>query len=345
MLISVPMRAEQNGWKFLMMKRREFISFLGGATATAAWPLAGRAQRVKIARVGFLRYAAPHEKQFNAFRDGLRALGYIEGQNVVIEQRYAAGTHDRLGELVADLVRLNMDVIVVDGSTTAKAAKAASATIPIVFSLAADPVAEGLVASMARPGGNLTGLTFTVGYQLATKRVELLKDIKSDLARLAVLRQPDNPTANPWLSEVEKASRAFDLSVRAFDVRSLDDFAGAFAAMVEWQANGVITLNDGLLFSQRNRVVALALNNRLPAVHPEAEFVEAGGLISYGPSLADLFQRAASFVDKILKGAEPAELPVEQPSKFELVINLKAARTLGLTISRDFLLRADEIIE
>ncbi len=242
-------------------------------------------------------------------------------------------------------MRLNLDVIVVDGSTTAKITKAATAAIPVVFSLATDPVAEGLVASMAHPGTNLTGLTLSVGYQLAGKRVEILKDIKPELSRLAVLANSKNPTANSCFHDVERVGSAFGLSTRAFDAQGPDDLARAFAAMVEWQANGVITLNDAMFFTQRERIVKLVRGNKLAAVHPEAEFVETGGLVSYGADLTDLFRRAASYVDKILKGANPAELPIEQPSKFELIVNLKAARILGLNINRDFLLRADEVIE
>ena len=277
--------------------------------------------------------------------DGLRALGYIEGQNIVIEQRYAAGALQRLGPLAEELVRLNMDVIVVDGSATAKAVKAATSTIPVVFSLATDPVAEQLVSSMARPGANLTGLTMSVGYQLAGKRVELLKDIKPSLSRLAMLAQPDNTTARAYLQDTETVSRALGISTRTFEARTADDLPRAFAAMVEWQADGVVTLADALLFSQRERIVTLAINHKLPGVHPEVEFPLAGGLLSYGPSLADLFRRSASYVDKIVKGTPPAQLPIEQPSKLELVVNLKTAQSLGLTISRDFLLRADEVIE
>ena len=326
------------------MKRREFITLLGGAAVT--WPLAARAQQPeKMRRIGFLRAAGPNEKDFNAFRSGLRALGYIEGENIVIEQRYAAGAYHLVGELAADLVRLNMDVIVVDGPAAAKPAKAATADIPIVFALATDPVADDLVTSMARPGANLTGLTLSVGYQLAGKRVELLKDIKPDLARLAVLKNPDQPSANFYLSEAEKAGRALGLTMRTFDARIPGDLPAAFAAMVEWRADGVITLNDGMLYSQRERVVTLARESRLAGVHPETAFVEAGGLVSYGPSLPDLFRRAATYVDKILKGAKPADLPIEQPSKFELVVNLKTAQKLGLTINREFQLRADEVIE
>src|SRR5262245_37599430 len=326
------------------MNRRQLISLFGGAAV--AWPLTARAQQpAKVARIGFLRYASPHEKQFNAFRDGLRALGYVEGRNILIEQRYAAGVVDRLGPLAAELARLNVDVIVVDGSASAKAAKAATTAIPVIFSLATDPEAEGLIASMARPGANLTGLTMSVGYQLAGKRVELLRDIKPDLSRLAVLGNPGNLTTQPNVQDIERVADALGVTMRMFEARSIDDLPRAFAAMVTWQADGVNTLNDAMLFSQRELVVRLTLDNKLAGVHPEAEFPEAGGLLSYGPSLSDLFRRAASYVDKILKGSKPAELPIEQPSKFDLVVNVKAARTLGLTISRDFLLRADEVIE
>jgi putative ABC transport system substrate-binding protein len=326
------------------VKRRAFISLLGGA---AAWPLAARGQqhRAKLARIGFLRAAGPNHKELDAFRSGLRTLGYVEGQNIVIEQRYAAGSYDRVGELAAELVRLNVDVIVVDGQAAARPAKAATADIPIVFALVTDPIAAGLVASMARPGSNLTGLTLSVGYGLIGKRAELLKDLKPDLTRLAILRNPAHPSASSYSSEAEKAGKALGLTMRTFDARSPGDLPAAFAAMVEWRADGLITLNDGMLYSQRERVVTLARESRLAGVHPETAFVEAGGLVSYGPSLPDLFQRAASYVDKILKGEKPADLPVEQPTKFELVVNLKTARTLGLAVSRDFLLRADEVIE
>ncbi len=265
------------------MRRREFISLLGGAAA--GWPLVARAQQpAKIARVGFMRAAGPNEKEFNAFRSGLRALGYVEDQNIVIEQRYAAGAYDRLGELAAELVRLKMHVIVVDGPPAAKAAKAATAGIPIVFTLAVDPVADGLVASMARPGANLTGLTLSVGYQLAGKRIELLKDIKPDLARLAVLKNPNQPASSPSLSEAEKAAKVLGLTVRPFDAQSPGDLPAAFAAMVEWGADGVITLNDGMFYSQRERVVMLARETGLPACIPR--------LVSWRPEALSRMARA-----------------------------------------------------
>jgi putative tryptophan/tyrosine transport system substrate-binding protein len=323
------------------MRRREFITLLGGA---AVWPLAARAQQ-KLARIGFLRQAAPHEKQFEAFREGLRAAGYVEGQNIVIEQRYAAGAYDRLGDLAAELVRANADVIVVDGTAAAKACKAATATIPIVFALAVDPVADGLAASFARPGENLTGLTMAAGYALAGKRVELLKDMVGSLSRVAVLSNPGNPPHVPSLRETERAATALGLAMRAFEVRRANDLPGAFAAMTDWRADGLVTLADAMLASNVDQVVELTLKSKLPAVYPEAELVAAGGLASYGPNLPDLFRRAASYVDKILKGAKAGDLPIEQPTKFELALNLKTAQALGLTISREFQLRADEVIE
>jgi putative ABC transport system substrate-binding protein len=198
---------------------------------------------------------------------------------------------------------------------------------------------------MARPGGNLTGLTMSVGYQLAGKRVELLKDIKPNLSRIAVLAQPDNTTARAYLDDIAAVSRVLGIDMRTFEARTPDELSPAFVAMNDWQANGVVTLADALLFSQRERITALALTHGLPGVHPEIEFPLVGGLLSYGPSLADLFRRASTYVDKIFKGASPSQLPIEQPSKLELAVNLKTAQLLGLTINRDFLLRADEVIE
>jgi putative ABC transport system substrate-binding protein len=325
------------------MKRREFMGLL--SSAAAAWPFAARAQPIKVARVGFLRQAAPDAKHFEAFREGLRAAGYLEGQNILIEQRYAAGAYERLSGLAMELVRSNVDLIVVDGTAAAKACKDTTATIPVVFALAVDPIADGLVVSLARPGGNLTGLTMAAGYGLAGKRLELLKDMVGNLSRVAVLSNPGNPPHVGYLRETERVASALGLDVRAFEVRIPDDLPAVFAAIADWRADGLVTLTDGMLFSQRHRVVDLALQSRRPAIYPEAEFTTAGGLASYGPSLPDLFRRAAGYVDKILMGEKPADLPIEQPTRFELVVNLKTAQMLGLTISREFQLRADEVIE
>src|SRR5262245_22996954 len=261
------------------MRRREFITIVGGAAA--AWPLAARAQQ-KLARIGFLRQAGPHAKQFEAFRDGLRAAGYVEGQNIVIEQRYAAGAYERLSGLASELVRANVDVIVVDGTAAAKACKDTTPTIPVVFALAVDPVTDGLAASFARPAGNLTGLTMAAGYGLAGKRLELLKDMVAGLSRVAILSNPGNPPHVHYLRETERAASALGLEVRAFEVRGPNDLPGAFAAMADWRAAGLSTLTDGMLFTQRERVVELALKGKLAGVYPEAEFVTAGGLASYG---------------------------------------------------------------
>jgi putative ABC transport system substrate-binding protein len=275
----------------------------------------------------------------------LRESGYIEGQNIVIEQRYASGVYERVSDLIRELIGLKMDVIVVDGPAAAKPAQAATVNIPIVFALSIDPVADGLVSSLARPGGNLTGFTMSVGYELIGKRIELLKDIKPALNRLAILKNPANPSADSFLREAEKAGTVLGLMLQTFEARTPGDLLPAFTAMTEWRADGLITLNDGMFYIQRERVAALAQQSRLASMHPETVFVEAGALISYGPSVPELFRRAATYAGKILQGAKPADLPVEQPTKFELVVNLKTARALGLNISRDFLLRADEVIE
>jgi len=233
-----------------MSNRREIITLLGGAAV--AWPLAARAQP-RLAHIGFLRQAGPHDKQFDGFRDGLRAAGYVEGQNLVIEQCYAAGAYERLSDLAMELVRSNVDVIVVDGTAAAKACKNATAAIPVVFALAADPVADGLAASFARPGQNLTGLTMTVGYGLAAKRLEVLKDMTRCLSRVAVLGNPGNPTHAPYLHETERAASALG-QLRAFEARDPAGLPTAFAAIVEWRAEGLSTLSDAMLFSHRDRV-------------------------------------------------------------------------------------------
>ena len=325
------------------MKRRVFIMLLGGTLAT--WPLAARAQEGKVWRIGFLRYAAPNAAHLGAFRRGLRDLGYVEGRNIIIEERYASGVYDRLPALTAELIASKPDVIVIDGTATAKVVQAATKSVPIVFTLAADPVVDGLAVSMSRPGGNFTGLTFSVGYELAGKRVDLLKEVVPSVSRVAVLANPANPTNAAYLASARNSSSTLGLQIQAFDVPVANELSNAFSTMMKWQADGLITLNDALFFSQRDLIAELAASYRIPAVYPESEFVRAGGLMAYGPSLSDLFQRSASYVDKILKGARPPDLPIEQPTKFELVFNLKSAKSLGLTIPESFLIRADEVIE
>jgi putative ABC transport system substrate-binding protein len=324
------------------MKRRMFLRRLG---LLGVAPLTAAAQPArKLHRIGFLRRTSPEPADVEAFRQGLRDFGYSEGQNVVMEERYAHGVADRLPALAADLVQSNMDVIVVDGTTTAVVVKRATTAIPVIFVLGTDPVAYGLVASLARPGGNFTGLTIAVGFELAGKRLELLKAALPNLSRLAILGNPTNAITGPSMREAERAARALGLEVQAFEATSPGDLASAYAAMMRWRADGLNTLNDAMFFSQRQRIVELAVKNRLPAIHPETEFVQAGGLMSYGPDFDYLFRRAAFYVDKIFKGAKPADIPVEQPAKFQFVINVKTAAALGLTIAPWTLLRADKVI-
>jgi putative ABC transport system substrate-binding protein len=325
-------------------QRRKFL-LAAGFLLTA--PLAARAQPAgRIHRIGFLRRTAPEPATFEAFRQGLRELGYSETQNIVIEQRYAHGAAERLPGLAAELIRLNPNVIVVDGSTTALAVKAATTSTPVVFVLGIDPVSDGLVGSLARPGGNFTGLTGSgVGYQLSGKRIELLKSAVPNLSRLAVLGNPTNFTTAPSLLDAERAARALGLEFRAFEAVRPEDLENVYSAINKWSASALVTIGDAMFFSQRQRIVELAAGNRLPAIYPETEFVQAGGLMSYGADHRYLFRRGATYVDKILKGAKPGDLPVEQPAKFELVLNLKTAKKLGLNISRDFLARVDEVIQ
>jgi putative ABC transport system substrate-binding protein len=308
-------------------------------------PFATEAQPTeKISRIGFLRRTSPQPSDFEAFRQGLRELGHIEGQNIAIAQRYANEVADRLPDLAAELVRLKVDLIVVDGTATARAAKAATQTIPIVFTLAVDPVGTGLVANFARPGGNVTGLT-QMAPELNGKRLELLKDLVPGLSRVAVLLNPANPSVPLQLREIEAAAQALGVQLQVFEVRDPKEFDRAFSAMAEGRARALTPLTDAMFFSRRGRIVQLASKNRLPAIYEERRFVEAGGLMSYATSIPDLWRRAAAYADKILKGAKPGDLPVEQPTKFELIINLRTAKALGLTIPPSLLLQAHQIIE
>ena len=301
-------------------------------------------QPARIPRIGilFASSASVISARVEAFRQRLRELGYVEGKNIVIEYRYAEGKLERLPDLAAELVGLKVDVIVTVAQAIL-AAKKASATIPIVFALAADPVGTGLVSSLARPGGNITGLSL-MAPDLDGKRLELLKEAFPKVARVAFLWQSVGPRGNLTLTEMEAAAKALGVKLLSLEVRSLDDFESAFARAKRDGAQALITTAGGLINTQQRQVLDFAAKNRLPAMYPTSEFVEAGGLMSYAPNYTDLCRRAADFVDKILKGTKPADLPVEQPTKFEFVVNLKAAKQIGVTIPPNVLARADKVI-
>jgi putative ABC transport system substrate-binding protein len=328
--------------------RRAFIGTLTGGLLAA--PLAAEAQQAaKVPRIGYLALnlaASPHLHE--AFRQGLRDLGYVEGRNVVIEYRDAEGKFERLPALAAELVALKVDVIVAAaGTPLALAAKQATRTLPIVFIAVADPVTSGLVTSLARPGGNVTGLT-NVAPDLVGKGLELIKQAVPGVSRVAVLWQPGavpERTAKNMLKEAEVAARALGVRLQVVEARGPDDFDRAFSEITRARASALTVFGSSMFFSERRRLVDLAAKNRLPAVYQWREGVDAGGLMAYGPNIPDLFRRAAGYVDKILKGAKPADLPIEQPTKFELVINLKTAKALGLTIPQSLLQRADQVIE
>jgi len=302
-------------------------------------------QSAKVPRIGYLTGATPdgQSARIEAFRQGLRELGYVEGKNIVIEYRYAELKPDRLPAFAAELVRLKVDVIVTSAGGSTRVAKEATNTIPIVMAQDNDPVANGFVASLARPGGNVTGLA-TLAPEISGKQVELLKEIVSRLSRVAVLGTSTQPGTAQRLRETERAAGAFGVKHQFLDILGPEDIETAFRAASKGRADTLLLLASPVLTSQRTQIVDLAVKSRLPAIYNAPEFVEAGGLMSYGVNLTDLFRRAATYVDKILKGAKPADLPVEQPTKFELIINLKAAKQIGLTIPPNVLVRADKVI-
>jgi len=325
---------------------KKIIVLFGVATfIVASVRLAEAQQPTKIPRIGFLagNSLSSLAARVEAFRQGLRELGYVEGKNIVIEWRSAEGKNDRLPALAAELVRLKVDVIVTAGPLPTHPAKEATATIPIVMAQDPDPVGSGFVASLARPGGNITGLA-TLAPELSGKRLELLKEIVPKLSRVAVLGTSTRPGNAQSLKEVELAAKAFGVKLHYLDVLSPKDIETAFRAASKGRAGAVLVLASGIFNSQRTQVVELAVKSRLPAIYYAAEWVEDGGLMSYGTSFTDLFRRAATYVDKILKGRTPADLPVEQPIKFEFIINLKAAKQIGLTIPPNVLVRADKVI-
>ena len=330
------------------MRRREFITLLGGAAAT--WPLAARAQQPagRVYRVGYL--AIPSREQalhlIKAFEDGLRSLGYRVGENVAIEYRFANGEMEQLPALAADLVRLGVDIIVASGANpNTVAAMKATTTIPIVMTSGVDPVSTGLVASLARPGGNVTGLAVDTGGEILGKRFELLKETLPNLSRLGILLNPDVAFIRSRQTSMTETARTLGLTTIPVEARGLDALEQAFAMMVRERAQAFVVQGDSVLYNYRGQIAEMALRNRLPAASIQKEYADAGFLLTYGADVPDLYRRAAGFVDKILKGAKPADLPVEQPTKFELVINLKTAKALGLIVPPTLLARADEVIE
>ena len=325
------------------MKRREFITLVGGTVA--AWPFAARAQQAgKQPTIGFLGAAPSIESQrIAAFVQRLRELGWIDGRNLAIEYRWAEGRDERYGEIAAELVRLKVDVIVTVATPATLAAKQATTVIPIVFLTASDPVGTGLVASLARPGGNVTGLANQIS-DTTGKKLEFLREVVPGLRRLAIMANVANPAAVLDMGEAQVTGRALGLEVTTSEIRRAEDISPAFDAL-KGRADALYLCPDPLMNTNRTQINIFAVRARLPTIYGVRDFVQAGGLMSYAPNLPNQFRRAADFVDKILRGAKPGDIPVEQPTKFELVINLTTAKALGLTIPESFLLRADEVIE
>ncbi len=325
------------------MRRRHFITVLCGMAA--AWPLAARAQQAgKLPTIGFLGVSTPSgwNHYVTAFEQRLRELGWIEGRTVAIEIRWAEGRGERFSEIAAEFVRDNVDIIVTAGGAVV-AAKQATSTIPIIFALANDPVGIGLVASLARPGGNVTGLS-AQATDLASKRLELLREIVTGIRQLAILGNAGYPAAVLEMGEVQETAHKLGLDAAISEIRRAEDIAPAFEAF-RGQVQALYVVADPLTGSNRVDINSLALGARLPTMHGIREYAETGGLISYGPNIQDLFRRAAEYVDRILRGAKPADLPVQQPTKFELVVNVKTAKSLGLTVPQTLLALADEVIE
>jgi putative ABC transport system substrate-binding protein len=332
-----------------MISRRTFLTTVTGGLLAA--PLLVEAQPAKVARIGFVLFGpleSPETRQtLEAFRQGLRERGYVEGQNIVIEYRSAGGKIDRLPGLGTELARLKIDLIMARNTPMARAAQQATTTIPIVAAVMGDPVGDGLVASLSRPGGNITGLTF-LGPELVPKRLGLLKEAFPKTTRVAAIWHPGafgERTSRDMVKETEAAGRTLGVQLQLVEVRGADEFDRAFSTITRERAEALVVFPSTMLFNERKRIVSLATKQRLPSMFAAREFVEVGGLMSYGASITDLIRRSATFVDKILKGAKPADLPIEQPTKFELVINLKTAKALGLTIPPSLLGRADEVIQ
>jgi putative ABC transport system substrate-binding protein len=326
------------------MRRREFITLLGSA---AAWPFAARALQPATSpkRVGFLLVGlSPESKEVQVFRRELRKAGYIEGRNLVMEWRSANGDYDRVPALVADLIRSNVDVIVQDSTFGTQVAKRATSAIPIVMALALDPIGSGLVENLAHPGGNITGLSM-MAMELYPKRLQLLKEINPQLTRAAIWWNPDHPFHPKAVEQIKAAAPSLSIELSFAAVRKPEQFAPAFSDITRANAQALYVVDDPTFFAHRDILLNLASEARLPAIYETRRYPDVGGLISYGPDLHDLFRRAAIYVNRILDGAKPADLPVEQPTKFELVINLGTAKALGLTIPDKLLALADDVIE
>jgi putative ABC transport system substrate-binding protein len=318
------------------------------ALGLLAAPLAAEAQQAsKIARIGYLEFgsAAPGTPLLEAFRQGLRELGWVEGQNIAIEVRYAEGKQDRLPKFAVDLVNLKVDLIFASATPAALAAKQATTTIPIVIGFVADPVGSGLVPRLARPGGNITGWTHLAGLELNAKRLALLKEAVPGAARIGALWNPANPIHGPSLKEVEAAARKLKVQLHPMGVQDPQKLQGAFSAMAQERVQALTVPPDGMFLAHQALIIDLAAKHRIPTMYGVRELAEAGGLMAYGVNLPEMYRHGAFFVDRILKGAKPADLPVEQPTKFELIINLKTAKALDWTIPQSLLLRADQVIE
>jgi len=324
------------------VKRRVFITLIGGA---AAWPLAAWAQQPERRhRIGFLRAEKPPAPWMDAFQKELRELGYEEGKNIFFEYRWAGGDDARLPELAGDLVRLNVDVIVVSGTPAILALKEATTTIPIIMAAAGDPVGTGIVKSLARPGANITGMSNMIP-DVGGKRLQLLREFAPTAVRIGVIWNANNPFTQSVIQESENAARILNVRLQTMQVRIAADFITAFETGSKERIDSLIVVEDPLTISQRRQIVDFAAKLSIPVIYGAKTFVDAGGLVSYGASFPDLYRRTAFYVDKILKGAKPGELPIEQPTKFELVINLKTAKALGLTVPDKLLVAADEVIE